>query len=335
MTRMRQLAGAALVLGVALLAACRPQPATGHGEDAAGTPAAVAAAAATAFQQDLEGVWVTGENTGDDAETVFRIESTTEHGLRVVMDDTWLSGQVDDVDTDGNTLTMHLQSATGPEETITLRKVPGEGGGDGFHLRLTWGNGIAQELGFVRRLSPRDREQIAAAVANARQADALGDGPLKPDACDAEELPTLRLRKLPVQRCTPGCQHVGAVAVGDHAGVGARTGDGVEAQLEFRFLGFHRRGRLVARAPAAVEAAAQACPCNHRDRGAEAAAYHAAAAQVGVHDVGHRQVAALVPVQVVAGISTHQGVLVLAELEETATLRRKCDDSLAEMLTSF
>ncbi|MNC58829.1 hypothetical protein D3C75_1085890 [compost metagenome] len=84
-----------------------------------------------------------------------------------------------------------------------------------------------------------------------------------------------------------------------------------------------------------VEAACQAGTGNHGDGGAQAAAHHAAAAQVGVHDVGHRQVAALVPVQVVAGISTHQGVLMLAELEETATLRRKYDDSLAEMLTTF
>jgi hypothetical protein len=34
----------------------------------------------------------------------------------------------------------------------------------------------------------------------------------------------------------------------------------------------------------------------------------------------------LVPVQVVAGISTHQGVLVVAELEEPATLGGKYDD---------
>ncbi|MNM56122.1 hypothetical protein D3C81_672770 [compost metagenome] len=108
-----------------------------------------------------------------------------------------------------------------------------------------------------------------------------------------------------VQRRAPGRQDVGCVSGGDHAGVGARAGDGGEAQFQFR-RGWWLDDRFVVIRVTAVEATRQASPGNHRDRGAQATAYHAAAAQVRLQNAVHGQVATLVAVQVVAGVSTHQ-----------------------------
>ncbi len=170
-----------------------------------------------------------------------------------------------------------------------------------------------------------DREEVHAVMVHAHGVGLVGRG------VAAVGLPWVGVA---VQWRAPGRQHVGAVAGGNHAGVGTRAGDGLEAQCQFRHLWFGDRrlghrwfgDRIIVIGTTTVEAACQAGTGDHGDGGAQAAAHHAAAAQVGVHDIGHRHVAAVVPVQVVAGISTHQGVLVVAELEEPATLGGKYDD---------
>ena len=176
-----------------------------------------------------------------------------------------------------------------------------------------------------------DREEVHAVMVHAHCIGLVGRG------VAAIGLPRVAIA---VQRGAPRRQHIGAVACCDDTGIGARAWDGLEAQCQFRDFRFGYRwlghrwfgDRIIVIGTAiTVEAACQAGPGDHGDGGAQAAAHDAAAAQVGVHDAGHRQIAAVVPVQVVAGISTHQGVLMLAELEETATLERKYDDSLAEI----
>ena len=133
----------------------------------AGAGVAVAAVAADAgLVADLEGVWATSENTGsDDAETVYVIGSVEGGRLRITRDGSVLDAQVEDVDPDQGTVTLRDQSGDGPVETLTFRKMEDENGTGGFNLRLIYGNGQSQALGFVRRLSARDRETLAAAPA--------------------------------------------------------------------------------------------------------------------------------------------------------------------------
>ena len=139
------------------------------GADAAvAVDAAVAADAA--LVADLEGVWATSENTdSDDAETVYVIEAVGGGQLRISRDGTALDAQVEDVDPDQNTVTLRDQSGGGAVETLTFRKMEDENGTGGFNLKLTYGNGQTEALGFVRRLSARDRETLAAALATPAQ----------------------------------------------------------------------------------------------------------------------------------------------------------------------
>ena len=147
-----------LVFAVSVLMACR--------KDAEAVPVAAPSPAAQAedFQKSLEGIWSTEENSGDDAETLYAIEWLADSGLRVVRDREWLDGKVEDVDLDNLTLALHLSSETGPSETVTLRKLPDKEEGGAFTLRVTWRAGQAEELGFVRRLTGRDRNEIAEAI---------------------------------------------------------------------------------------------------------------------------------------------------------------------------
>jgi len=143
-------------------------------------PAAATAvdASAESFQQSLEGLWSTDHSEGDDAETLYAIAWQPDTGLRIARDGAWLDGKVEDVDLDNGTLALHLTSETGPSETVTLRKVA-DPGGNGFTLRITWGTGQTDDLGFVRRLTERDRSELAAAIAAAGMPDETG-------ACDTD-----------------------------------------------------------------------------------------------------------------------------------------------------
>lgn len=123
------------------------------------------------FQQSLEGLWSTEESEGDDAETLYLFEWQVDGGLRVVRDGAWLHGKVEDVDLDNGTLALHVTSDTGPSETVTVRKVPDAATEGAFTLRITWGGGQTEDLGFVRRLTARDREGVAEAIRVASRAD--------------------------------------------------------------------------------------------------------------------------------------------------------------------
>lgn len=128
-------------------------------------------AQAEAFQQSLEGIWNTEKNQGDDAETLYAIEWLPDSGLRVVRDGEWLDGKVEDVDLDNLTLALHLASQTGPNETVTLRKLPEKDAEGPFTLRVTWRAGQTETLGFVRRLTGRDRSKIAETIKAANLQD--------------------------------------------------------------------------------------------------------------------------------------------------------------------
>lgn len=178
-------------LSACLVAACL---CVGGGcrRDADAAPPTVAAddaavAADAALVADLEGIWATSENAGtDDAETVFAIESVADGKLRISRDGVALDAQVEDADPVQNTVTVRHQIDGGLAETLTFRKVEDENGTGGFSLSLTYGNGQKQALGFVRRLSARDRETLAAAFAPPEQAAV--------DPCLA--VPTFRARML-------------------------------------------------------------------------------------------------------------------------------------------
>lgn len=163
----RRLRATRMVLTLAtvlLLGSCKNDDPATPSDPAAGT---TVEASAERFQQRLEGLWSTDHSEGDDAETLYAIAWRPDAGLQVVRDGTWLNGKVEDVDLDNGTLALHVTSETGPSETVTLRKVA-DPGGSGFTLRITWGAGQTDDLGFVRRLTGRDRSEVAAAVAAAR-----------------------------------------------------------------------------------------------------------------------------------------------------------------------
>ena len=164
-----------LLIIVLALAACRQQAAA----DPTAAPEGVEATA-DHFQQSLEGVWSTEESEGDDAETLYAFEWRADAGLRVIRDGTWLDGKVEDVDLDNGTLALHVTSDTGPSETVTVRKVPDDKTEGAFTLRITWGGGQTEALGFVRRLTARDREGVAEAI---RAADRHDDAAA---SCDSD-----------------------------------------------------------------------------------------------------------------------------------------------------
>jgi len=170
--RRRPMRAMLLFAAVLMLAACRQEAET---DPAAAAPEREQPSAER-FQQSLEGLWSTEENEGDDAETLYAFEWRAEGGLRVVRDGAWLDGKVEDVDLDNGTLAPHVTSDTGPSETVTVRKVPDPDTPDAFSLRITWGGGQSEALGFVRRLTARDREEIAEAIRTAgRQGDVACD----------------------------------------------------------------------------------------------------------------------------------------------------------------
>ncbi len=169
--RRRLVRMALLFVAVLVVASCRP------GDDAAAVAAApeVESPTADSFQRSLEGLWSTEESEGDDAETLYLFEWQVDGGLRVVRDGAWLDGKVEDVDLDNGTLALHVTSDTGPSETVTVRKVPDDKIENAFTLRITWGSGQTEELGFVRRLTARDREHVAEAIRTAGQQDGEGE----------------------------------------------------------------------------------------------------------------------------------------------------------------
>ncbi|KAF1724694.1 hypothetical protein [Pseudoxanthomonas japonensis] len=164
--RRARLMGAMLLLAALLLASCRQDADT----DPVAAAPEVEQPSAERFQQSLEGLWSTEENEGDDAETLYVFEWQAA-GLRVVRDGALLDGKVEDVDLDNGTLALHVTSDTGPSETVTVRKVPDPQTPDAFSLRITWGGGQTEALGFVRRLTARDREGVAEAVRMASRPD--------------------------------------------------------------------------------------------------------------------------------------------------------------------
>ncbi len=164
---------------------CKRDAAQPAPDDAAA--AAVAVDADATLVADLEGVWATNENAGtDDAETVYVIESLEGRRLRLTRDGNALDTQVEDADPAQNTVTLRHQVDGGLVEMLTFRKVEDENGTGGFSLSLTYGNGQKEALGFVRRLSARDRETLATAFAPPAQTAV--------DACLA--VPTFRARML-------------------------------------------------------------------------------------------------------------------------------------------
>nr|WP_298134629.1 hypothetical protein [uncultured Pseudoxanthomonas sp.] len=163
--RPRPMRAMLLFAAVLTLAACRQEAET----DPVAAAPDVEQPSAERFQQSLEGLWSTDENEGDDAETLYAFAWQAEGGLRVVRDGAWLDGKVEDVDLDNGTLALHVTSDTGPSETVTVRKVPDPDTPDAFSLRITWGGGQTEALGFVRRLTQRDREGVAEAIGAAAQ----------------------------------------------------------------------------------------------------------------------------------------------------------------------
>lgn len=160
-------------LGICLMAACLCLGSGCRRDAAAAAPtvgADAAVAADAALVADLEGVWATSENAGtDDAETVFVIELVAAGKLHISRDGAALDAQVEDGDPVQNTVALRHQTDGGPVDTLTFRKVEDENGTGGFSLNLTYGNGQSQALGFVRRLSARDRATLAAAFAEPAQ----------------------------------------------------------------------------------------------------------------------------------------------------------------------
>ncbi len=154
---------ALLLATVLLVAACRRDGGT---EPIAAAPE-FEQPTAESFQRSLEGLWSTEESEGDDAETLYLFEWQAGGGLHVVRDGAWLDGKVEDIDLDNGTLALHVTSDTGPSETVTVRKVPDATTEGAFTLRITWGGGQAENLGFVRRLTARDRADVAEAVRTA------------------------------------------------------------------------------------------------------------------------------------------------------------------------
>ncbi|TQM13118.1 hypothetical protein FB548_1972 [Pseudoxanthomonas sp. 3HH-4] len=167
----RRLARVAMLLApVLMLAACRQDA----GTDPATSAPEATQISAEGFQQSLDGLWSTEESEGDDAETLYLFEWQADDGLRVVRDGAWLNGKVEDVDLDNGTLALHVTSDTGPSETVTVRKVPDDTTEGAFTLRITWGGGQTETLGFVRRLTARDREGVAEAIRAVSQQDPAG-----------------------------------------------------------------------------------------------------------------------------------------------------------------
>ncbi|MBD9478310.1 hypothetical protein [Pseudoxanthomonas sp. PXM02] len=166
---------ALLLAAVVMLTSCRQDADTDPIEAAP----EVELPSAQSFQQSLEGLWSTEESEGDDAETLYLFEWQASGGLRVVRDGVWLNGTVEDVDLDNGTLALHVTSDSGPSETVTVRKVPDATTEGAFTLRITWGGGQTEDLGFVRRLTARDREGVAEAIRTAGQGE---DSPCETDA---------------------------------------------------------------------------------------------------------------------------------------------------------
>jgi len=163
-----RLARMALLLATVLMAtSCRQD---GGAEPVTAAPE-VEQPTAESFQRSLEGLWSTEESEGDDAETLYLFEWQPDGGLRVVRDGTWLDGKVEDVDLDNGTLALHVTSDTGPSETVTVRKMPDAKTEGAFTLRITWGGGQTEDLGFVRRLTARDREGVLEAIRTAGRQD--------------------------------------------------------------------------------------------------------------------------------------------------------------------
>ncbi|MEO6170928.1 MAG: hypothetical protein ABIO84_08340 [Lysobacter sp.] len=185
----RGLVLALLLTSITGLVACKPSV------DAAVPEAGVPDTALDRELVDsLQGVWATDENNGDDAETVIMLSPDDGAGMQLVHDGVWWPGTVEDVDRDNRTVAMVTRHPYNPEETLTFRKIAAvaphpEGS---FSLSLTYGSGQTTPFGFVRRLTARDRADIARIVAEGVAQDARGDGPLQPDACDAATLPSLR-----------------------------------------------------------------------------------------------------------------------------------------------
>lgn len=134
--------------------------------------------------EQLSGVWATSDNAGtDDAETVYLIDPQADGALRIVRDGEWVANTNEDVDPVAQTVVVRRETATGPEETLTFKAVREDGdAAESFHLRLTYGNGQVQVLGYVRRLSTGDRETIARALRKSSAIARDGEDAADPDA---------------------------------------------------------------------------------------------------------------------------------------------------------
>ncbi|WP_159679851.1 hypothetical protein [Luteimonas sp. 9C] len=122
------------------------------------------------LERSLDGIWSTDRSQSDDAETIYAIQWQDADGLRILRDGVRLAGGVEDVDVANQTLAYRVTRENGPDETVTLRKVQDAASGEGFRLRVTWAQGQVETLGFVRRLTERDHQELVLAI---RQADVL------------------------------------------------------------------------------------------------------------------------------------------------------------------
>lgn len=157
----------ALALGTKALSGCRPSSPDSE-SDSIGTVAPLPSQAQERdLQRSLEGVWSTGTSRGDDVETIYVVEWQDLDGLRIVRDGVWLQGAVEDVDVDNQTLTFRVTGSNGPDETVTLRRVRDAASPEGVRLRAISGQGQAESLGFVRRLTWRDRQELTLEMSQA------------------------------------------------------------------------------------------------------------------------------------------------------------------------
>ncbi|MDR6991381.1 hypothetical protein [Luteimonas sp. 3794] len=150
--------GLALALGLGMLSGCGPSSPGAGVESASEAPSGMSQA--QDLERGLDGIWSTGVSQGDDAETIYAIEWQDAYGLRIVRNGAPLAGAVEDVDVDNQTLAFRVARENGPDETVTLRRVQDPASGPGFTLRVTWAQGRTEMLGFVRRLTDRDRQEI-------------------------------------------------------------------------------------------------------------------------------------------------------------------------------
>lgn len=123
----------------------------------------------------LDGVWTTGK---EDSWT-YRIRATQSGDeLQLMADEMLWDSRIDGIDPQKRTVALAVHERFGVivDEVVTLQKSPGTNAADPGQLRLMYADGTAEELSFVRRLTPDDNAQLDKAAA---EAVADGDAPVE------------------------------------------------------------------------------------------------------------------------------------------------------------